>query len=167
MTTVLHQTISTPTERLFAEQRRERLKRLRAIPKPPAPFMRDVIQLNPPEQHPIENQQIAAAAEIMRLAFADRVAVASIKRVVAAHFEISVMDLTSRRRLAIYSWPRQIAFYIAKTITPHSLPEIGRQFGNRDHTTVLYAVRKVAGRMNDDEHTKLVVEKLIEKLKRV
>ena len=59
--------------------------------------------------------------------------------------------------------PRQIAMYLAKILTPRSLPEIGRRFGGRDHTTVLHAVRKIEGMVSDDQ--KLARE--IELLKRL
>jgi chromosomal replication initiator protein len=52
-------------------------------------------------------------------------------------------DLLSSRRTAVVVKPRQIAMYLAKTLTLRSLPEIGRRFGGRDHTTVLHAVRKI------------------------
>ena len=64
-------------------------------------------------------------------------------RVVAEHFEVTKQDLLSARRTANVVLPRQIAMYFAKTMTLRSLPEIGRRFGGRDHTTVLHAVRKI------------------------
>jgi chromosomal replication initiator protein len=72
-----------------------------------------------------------------------------IQRVVARHFRIDRIDLLARRRTAKVVWPRQIAMYLAKMLTLRSLPEIGRRFG-RDHTTVLYAVRKVAALIETD-----------------
>jgi chromosomal replication initiator protein len=66
-----------------------------------------------------------------------------IQRVVARQYNISRADLLSSRRTAEIVRPRQIAMYLAKTLTRRSLPEIGRRFGGRDHTTVLHAVRKI------------------------
>jgi chromosomal replication initiator protein len=66
-----------------------------------------------------------------------------IQRVVSQHYGVSKQDLVSARRTRVIVRPRQIAMYLSKTLTPRSLPEIGRRFGNRDHTTVLHAVRKV------------------------
>lgn len=74
---------------------------------------------------------------------------ADIKRAIAAHFDISVCDLISARRTANVILPRQIGIYLAKELTLLSLPEIGRRFGNRDHTTVLHSIRKVAALLND------------------
>jgi chromosomal replication initiator protein len=62
---------------------------------------------------------------------------------VARQYNVSRADLLSSRRTANVVRPRQIAMYLAKTLTLRSLPEIGRRFGGRDHTTVLHAVRKI------------------------
>jgi len=72
-----------------------------------------------------------------------RVRIEDIQRIVARHFNVSRSDLLSSRRTANVVRPRQIAMYLAKTLTLRSLPEIGRRFGGRDHTTVLHAVRKI------------------------
>ncbi|MEP3277792.1 MAG: chromosomal replication initiator protein DnaA [Stappiaceae bacterium] len=72
-----------------------------------------------------------------------RVKIEDIQRIVSKHYNVSRSDLLSARRTRTIVRPRQIAMYLAKTMTPRSLPEIGRRFGNRDHTTVLHAVRKI------------------------
>jgi chromosomal replication initiator protein len=72
-----------------------------------------------------------------------RVRIEEIQRIVARHYNVSRSDLLSARRTANVVRPRQIAMYLAKTLTLRSLPEIGRRFGGRDHTTVLHAVRKI------------------------
>jgi chromosomal replication initiator protein len=63
---------------------------------------------------------------------------------------VSRADLLSSRRTANVVRPRQVAMYLAKTLTLRSLPEIGRRFGGRDHTTVLHAVRKIENLVNTD-----------------
>lgn len=63
--------------------------------------------------------------------------------VVAKFYQITPLDIYSARRTVKIVFPRQIAAYLAKTMTPRSLPEIGRRFGGRDHTTILHAVRKI------------------------
>ena len=73
-----------------------------------------------------------------------RVKIEDIQRVVARQYNVSRADLLSSRRTANVVRPRQVAMYLAKTLTLRSLPEIGRRFGGRDHTTVLHAVRKIA-----------------------
>ncbi|MBN9583916.1 MAG: chromosomal replication initiation protein DnaA [Afipia sp. 62-7] len=72
-----------------------------------------------------------------------RVKIEEIQRVVARQYNVSRSDLLSSRRTANVVRPRQVAMYLAKTLTLRSLPEIGRRFGGRDHTTVLHAVRKI------------------------
>src|SRR5947208_9463121 len=73
-----------------------------------------------------------------------RVKIEDIQRVVARQYNVSRADLLSSRRTANVVRPRQVAMYLAKTLTLRSLPEIGRRFGGRDHTTVLHGVRKIA-----------------------
>jgi chromosomal replication initiator protein len=70
--------------------------------------------------------------------------------VVARQYNVSRADLLSSRRTANVVRPRQVAMYLAKTLTLRSLPEIGRRFGGRDHTTVLHAVRKIEGLVGND-----------------
>ena len=72
-----------------------------------------------------------------------RVSIEEIQRRVAEHYNIRYADMLSARRARIIARPRQIAMYLAKQLTTRSLPEIGRKFGGRDHTTVIHAVRKV------------------------
>jgi chromosomal replication initiator protein len=72
-----------------------------------------------------------------------RVKIEEIQRIVARQYNVSRADLLSSRRTANVVRPRQVAMYLAKTLTLRSLPEIGRRFGGRDHTTVLHAVRKI------------------------
>ncbi|MBI3435565.1 MAG: chromosomal replication initiator protein DnaA [Proteobacteria bacterium] len=72
-----------------------------------------------------------------------RVKIEEIQRIVALHYNVSRSDLLSSRRTANVVRPRQVAMYLAKSLTLRSLPEIGRRFGGRDHTTVLHAVRKI------------------------
>jgi chromosomal replication initiator protein len=91
-----------------------------------------------------------------------RVKIEDIQRIVARQYNVSRADLLSSRRTANVVRPRQVAMYLAKTLTLRSLPEIGRRFGGRDHTTVLHAVRKIENLVHND--TALAEE--IELLKR-
>lgn len=79
-----------------------------------------------------------------------KVMIEDIQRMVAKHFNISKSDLISQRRTRAIVRPRQIAMYLCKTMTPRSLPEIGKRFGGRDHTTVIHAVQKVEQLMGED-----------------
>jgi chromosomal replication initiator protein len=72
-----------------------------------------------------------------------RVTIEEIQRKVAEHFNIKISEMQSARRARAVARPRQVAMYLAKQLTSRSLPEIGRKFGGRDHTTVMHAVRKV------------------------
>ncbi len=79
-----------------------------------------------------------------------RVKIEDIQRIVARHYNVSRGDLLSARRTANVVRPRQVAMYLAKTLTLRSLPEIGRRFGGRDHTTVLHAMRKIENLVGND-----------------
>lgn len=92
-----------------------------------------------------------------------RIRIEDIQRAVSRHYNVSRTELLSNRRTRTIVRPRQIAMYLAKMLTPRSLPEIGRRFGGRDHTTVLHAVRKIEGLSETDK--KLARE--IELLKRL
>lgn len=72
-----------------------------------------------------------------------RVTIDEIQRAVSQHFDVKQLDLISERRAVAIARPRQIAMYLAKRLTTRSLPEIGRKFGNRDHSTVIHAVRRI------------------------
>jgi chromosomal replication initiator protein len=72
-----------------------------------------------------------------------RVTIEEIQKRVAEHYTIRIADMSSARRARAVARPRQVAMYLAKVLTSRSLPEIGRKFGGRDHTTVMHAVRKI------------------------
>ncbi len=84
-------------------------------------------------------------------AYDRRVTIDDIQKRVAEHFNIKLGDMTSPRRQRVIARPRQVAMYLAKTLTVRSLPEIGRKFGGRDHTTVLHAVRTIDKLMASDQ----------------
>lgn len=81
-------------------------------------------------------------ADVLR-ASERKVTIDEIIRKVADHYNLRMSDLLSARRARQVARPRQVAMYLAKTLTSKSLPEIGRRFGGRDHTTVIHAVRKI------------------------
>ena len=72
-----------------------------------------------------------------------RITIEEIQRRVAAHYNIKPAELSSNRRARAVVRPRHVAMYLAKQLTSRSLPEIGRKFGKRDHTTVMYAIRRI------------------------
>ena len=79
-----------------------------------------------------------------------KITIDDIQRKVADYYNLRLSDLLSARRSRAIARPRQIAMYLSKILTTRSLPEIGRKFGGRDHTTVIHAVKKVEDlRVND------------------
>jgi|TARA_B110000438_G_C15774358_1_gene633372 chromosomal replication initiator protein len=88
----------------------------------------------------------------------------SIQNIVAAHFNLNIQEMLSPRRSRSLARPRQIAMYLAKQHTTNSLPEIGRKFSNRDHTTVIHAVKKITELINKDNEIKQNVIELNKKI---
>ena len=79
-----------------------------------------------------------------------RITIDDIQRRVAEHYSIRMTDMFSARRARAVARPRQVAMFLAKQLTSRSLPEIGRRFGNRDHTTVMHAVSRITELMAED-----------------
>ncbi|MFN3855991.1 MAG: chromosomal replication initiator protein DnaA, partial [Phreatobacter sp.] len=100
--------------------------------------------------------------DLVRVAEPKRIKIEDIQKVVAQHYNVSRSDILSARRTASVVRPRQVAMYLSKTMTLRSLPEIGRRFGGRDHTTVLHAVRKIESLASQD----LALNEELEKLRR-
>ncbi|MEO5339528.1 MAG: chromosomal replication initiator protein DnaA [Magnetococcus sp. MYC-9] len=86
---------------------------------------------------------VESLRHIVRAPDRRQVNVEEIQKKVAEYYQIRPLDLRSAKRARQFSHPRQIAMYLCKQLTTHSFPEIGRQFGDRDHTTVMHAVRKI------------------------
>lgn len=97
--------------------------------------LRRVNELNMDFVHDVLRDQLASQDKM--------VSIANIKKVVAKHYNIRVNELDAKSRTRSVARPRQVAMALAKELTNHSLPEIGSEFGGRDHTTVLHACRKV------------------------
>ncbi len=91
-----------------------------------------------------------AIRDLVRNREPKRVKIEDIQKLVASRYNVSRSDILSERRTAAVVRPRQIAMYLAKVLTLRSLPEIGRRFGGRDHTTVLHAVRKIEKQIGED-----------------
>jgi chromosomal replication initiator protein len=97
----------------------------------------------------LETAEIAIR-DLIRNREPKKVKIEDIQKLVASHYNVSRSDILSERRTAAVVKPRQIAMYLAKVLTLRSLPEIGRRFGGRDHTTVLHAVRKIEKLLGED-----------------
>ncbi|HRY06967.1 MAG TPA: chromosomal replication initiator protein DnaA [Hyphomicrobiaceae bacterium] len=89
-----------------------------------------------------------------------RIKIEDILRIISRHFGVSKGDLLSQRRHRSVVWPRQIGMYLAKQLTARSLPEIGRRFGNRDHTTVLHAIRKIENEITGNPRLRDEIDEL-------
>ena len=94
-----------------------------------------------------------------------RVTVDQIQKSVAEHYGLKQADLISERRARVVARPRQAAMWIAKQITTRSLPDIGRRFGGRDHTTVLHAVRRIEALKQEDAALARDLDAIIRKLR--
>ena len=107
----------------------------------------------------VETAEVAIR-DLVRTREPKRVKIEDIQKLVATHYNVSRADILSSRRTANVVRPRQIAMYLSKVLTLRSLPEIGRRFGGRDHTTVLHAVRKIEGLTGSDRSLSEEVELL-------
>lgn len=85
-------------------------------------------------------------------------AIVTIQQAVADHFGTRLIDMTSARRARSVARPRQVAMYLCRHLTEFSLPEIGRHFGRRDHTTVMHAIHMVGYLIERDEQIAAAVE---------
>jgi chromosomal replication initiator protein len=93
-----------------------------------------------------------------------QVTLETIQKLVAEYFEISVVEMRSEKRQRKIVRPRQIAMSLAKELTQHSLPEIGRAFGGRDHSTVIHSYKTITKLKTDDQQVKLDYDKLLQTL---
>ncbi len=100
-------------------------------------------------------RDLSSASEMTRVRIDD------ILRIIGRHYNVPRADLLSPRRARSIVRPRQVGMYLAKKMTPRSLPEIGRRFGGRDHSTVLHAVRKIEGLLKTDEQLAREVNLLV------
>lgn len=88
-----------------------------------------------------------------------------IQEVVSNHYHIQVKDLKSNKRTKNIVFPRHLAMYIARKMTENSTTEIGKKFGNRDHTTVMYACKIIRKKLDDDPYFNSLLNKIISKIK--
>ncbi|MEN8695039.1 MAG: chromosomal replication initiator protein DnaA [Akkermansiaceae bacterium] len=117
-----------------------------------------------------EKMTITKANELLRDLVRDensrQITVDAIQKVVCDHYDLSLADMSSRRRPASIAFPRQIAMAMARQLTSLSLVEIGDAFGRRDHGTVIHACKRVEQELETNPEVKAVVEKLISQLQR-
>ena len=95
----------------------------------------------------------------------DAVPVALIIAVTARHFDMTVEEMLTRRRTARFMVPRHVAMYLAKQLTMRSLPDIGRRFAGRDHTTIIHGCEKVRTEISRDERVRREVAAVLDALR--
>jgi chromosomal replication initiator protein len=88
-----------------------------------------------------------------------------IQETVTNRFNLKLSDMKARKRTDAVAYPRQIAMYLSRELTPASLPEIGNAFGGRDHTTVIHAINKIEQKMKQDSDLAASIESLIQQIK--
>jgi chromosomal replication initiator protein len=98
---------------------------------------------------------------------APEVSIRRIQETVSERFGLSVSELCSARRSQSVAYPRQVAMYLSRELTDSSLPKIGKEFGGRDHTTVIHATSKIAGLIREDRSVYNLVQELTARIKQV
>jgi hypothetical protein len=157
---MLHTITIGPIEAAMRARHRESYSRLN--PKPKVTARIKINDLTPNAATlpfnvgaPIPDYQLTYGA----LGTARRLMIADLIRATCEHFKVSQDDFKSARRPRYLFVPRQIAAYLARTMTDHSLPDIARRFGGRDHTTIMHSVNKIARLLSEgDEATTAHVE---------
>ncbi|MEM9025987.1 MAG: chromosomal replication initiator protein DnaA [Verrucomicrobiota bacterium] len=102
--------------------------------------------------------------DILREEAQNKITVEKIQKVVADYYHLRLADMVSKRRPANIAFPRQIAMHLSRMLTPHSLQEIGSQFGGRDHGTVIHACKTVENMMDQDQSVRRAVDYLNKQL---
>jgi len=95
---------------------------------------------------------------------ARHISITDIIEVVTRHFDVRLTDLQSKRRSQSITIPRQICMYLARTLTKHSLEEIGGHLGGRDHTTVMHACSKIAEEKQSDPKMEALLNELTKQI---
>jgi len=170
----------TPTQYALHHARKRRLARLAAAARPQpqevARVIAPMVDASEPKLAPGQPRRTAAAlspnraaaARLAQLAAAAALPPAPSARViqlaVCTYYDVTLQDLLSPRRHAGIVRPRQVGVYLCRTLTALSMPKIGALFGDRDHTTILAAIRKVTEQLPRDDELRLDVEVLTDQL---
>jgi chromosomal replication initiator protein len=96
-----------------------------------------------------------------------QVTIERIQELVSDRFGVTLDELCGEKRSQNIVFPRQVAMYLSRELTDASLPKIGRQFGGRDHTTVIHATTKIAGKIREDRDVYNLVQELTKRIKQV
>jgi hypothetical protein len=157
----LHAAVATPSQQRAAAARRERERKIAAHAHPDSAIARPQAASPPPEAVKAwaERQKQIHAPIKTWFWIVDEVgpplplklSIEEIQTAVERHCNVRRAELISARRSTAIVRPRQIAMFLSRHLTLHSLPVIGRKFGNRDHTTVLHAVRRIEALRSHDQ----------------
>ena len=115
---------------------------------------------------PITLETVQETLSDSRYTTGQRLTVDRIQKAVCEEFRVTLTDMTSKRRARIIARPRQVAMYLSKKLTKRSLPDIGRRFGGRDHTTVMHAVKRIDSLRAEDPAFNAQIEAVETALKR-
>lgn len=114
---------------------------------------------------PITLETVQETLSESRYTTGQRLTVDRIQKAVCDEFRVTLTDMTSKRRARVIARPRQVAMYLSKKLTKRSLPDIGRRFGGRDHTTVMHAVKRVDSLRSEDPSLNAQIELVESNLK--
>jgi chromosomal replication initiator protein len=114
---------------------------------------------------PITLETVQETLSDSRYTTGQRLTVDRIQKAVCDEFRVTLTDMTSKRRARVIARPRQVAMYLSKKLTKRSLPDIGRRFGGRDHTTVMHAVKRVDTLRSEDPSLNAQIELVESNLK--
>lgn len=103
--------------------------------------------------------------DIVNQPLSANISIDTIQKVVSDYYNISVSDIKGKKRDHKYVFPRKVAMYIAREITEDSLPEIGSEFGGRDHTTVMYAINNIGNQIKSDSTLETTIKILVRSIK--
>ncbi|MEA3560591.1 MAG: chromosomal replication initiator protein DnaA, partial [Candidatus Omnitrophota bacterium] len=95
-----------------------------------------------------------------------KITIELIQKKVAEYFDVRISDMRAKKRSRVVVYPRQIAMYLVRELTEHSLPEIGEFFGGRDHTTILYAYNKIKMDLKDNQKLTNLLDMLVDNIKK-
>ena len=158
----------TPSQIEFARRRRERLWRIAkaAVESPLSQPQQqpEIVVLPPVKPDPTPENAIRVMWVDKEEPNDDRLTIEKIKRVVAKHFGVSVIDLESVRRDVRSTLPRQVAYFLSRKLTRKSLPDIGRRMGGRDHTSVISGIKKINRLLLEDAELASKINELMQVL---
>jgi len=146
-------TMHTPIQARFHQAHLDRLARIEGRVYRPVPAAPVAVT---PEPEPV----VAPREPWFRIVGLEAPTIRDVQEIVGEFYGFSIVDLRSVRRDFPLARVRQIAMYLAKTVTEKTLPEIGRRFGGRDHTTAMHAVRRIKSLMLVDRELSDEVEEL-------